>query len=387
MKPIRLLSLIASLCTLMLSSCSLTHVEEFDAQEDQTPLLEEPSFANVDATPNAITPEMLKPPTKPFVLGPNDKIDVEIVDDGDTREELTVSPDGRIYYSLLPGMVVQGRSLPQVKADLETGLKQFYRDPIVSITVREIKSQRVWVLGRLNTPGMVPLSRPLRVLDAIALAGGLYSSRFSGTTQELADLDHSYLKRKGKLIPVNFQKLLREGDLSQNVYLEPDDYLCLPSSTSSEVYVLGAVDLPRPVSFSNKMNIVTALATARGAKPTADLSRVIIVRGTLTNPKYATVNLRGIMTGKVKNVRLQPGDIIYVPERATGPLRQGVLLATQSFAQAMGAREGANLVGSGNVGLNLSNDGNLNVAPRVTPENLVDDPDPDPLPLDPPAAP
>jgi protein involved in polysaccharide export with SLBB domain len=65
----------------------------------------------------------------------------------------------------------------------------------------------------------------MTVLEAISKAGGLFTSRFSGTTEELADLHHSMLIRNGKPLAVDFNRLLREGDMSQNIYLRPNDYI------------------------------------------------------------------------------------------------------------------------------------------------------------------
>jgi len=60
----------------------------------------------------------------------------------------------------------------------------------------------------------------------------------AGIGEELADLKHSFVLRQGKLLPVNFNRLLNEGDLAQNIYLEPDDFVYVPAGTARDVYVL-----------------------------------------------------------------------------------------------------------------------------------------------------
>jgi len=209
------------------------------------------------------------------------------------------------------------------------------------VTLREAISQRVWVLGRLNAPGIYPIKQPMRVLDAVSQAGGLFTSRFTGTTEELADLKHSFMIRKGRTLPVDFEKLIRAGDMSQNIYLEPDDYLYLPSSLTNEVYVLGAVSEPRPIGFMNEMNLMSALGRGLGLRPDADLKNVSIIRGSLTDPKIATVNALEIMNGKATNVRLEPGDIVYVP--GPGSISPGGLAreAVNTFVRLVAANEGA----------------------------------------------
>ena len=86
----------------------------------------------------------------------------------------------------------------------------------------------------------------------------------AGIGEELADLKRSFVLRHGKLLPVDFNRLLHEGDLSQNIYLEPDDFVYLPAATARQVYVLGAVTQPRPVPYMEGMTVAGAVASAYG---------------------------------------------------------------------------------------------------------------------------
>lgn len=342
------------------TGCRLIHGPAFDPRTETTPpAADDAAFTAAPAT-GTIRPEWLQPPVKTYTLGPGDKLDIEVLGEEGTRAATFVTPDGKIYYSLLPGITAQGRTLGELQKDLEAGLTTLYRRPRVSVSLTEANSQRIWVLGRLYAPGIYPLKRPMRILDAISLAGGLFAARMTGTTEELADLRHSFIKRKGQHLPVNFEKLIRDGDLSHNIYLEPDDYIYLPSSLSSEVYVFGAVTEPRPVGFMNEMNIMSAIAHVAGALPDADLEHVTIVRGSLVEPKYAVVNVRDIAAGKATNFRLQPGDIVYVPKPGMISLEHYAKVATETFVQVVGANEGANAVGTGiNANIGITPDGKV----------------------------
>lgn len=339
--------------SLLLASCNLTHGPSFDPRGKTGGKGDDPAFSASAAT-DAIAPEWLQAPTKEYTLGPGDKMSIEVLGEPGTLTETFVTPDGKIYYNLVPGLDARGKTTKQVQQELEAALTSLYRRPHVSVTLTEVNSQRVWVLGRLYAPGVYPLKRPMRVLDAISLAGGLFAARMTGTTEELADLKHSYLKRGGKLMPVDFQKLIRDGDLSHNIYLEPNDYIYLPSSLSSEVYVFGAVVEPRPVGFMNEMNIMSAIAHVAGPLPGADMERVTIVRGSLVAPQYAVVNVHDIAAGKATNFRLQPGDIVFVPKPGRLSVEHYVKTATETFTQVVGVREGSNAFGHGgtvNVGI------------------------------------
>ena len=211
------------------------------------------------------------------------------------------------------------------------------------------------MLGRLNTPGIYPLETPMTVVDAITRAGGLYTAQFTGTTEELADLRHSFLMRHGKLMPVNFNRLIHEGDMSQNVYLEPDDFVYLPSALASEVYVLGAVNGPRTVSFKDQVTLSSAIANARGTTPEAWLREVVIVRGSLTEPQYAVVNFLDILKGRAPEVALQPRDIVYVPDHPLGMWQNAINTVVDTFVRTVAANEGIRAGGGGsNIGVGVS---------------------------------
>ena len=308
-----------------------------------------------NASTNHLKPEWLKPSTKPFQLGPGDKVELEVLGKAGSRTATFVCPDGKIYFDLLPGLEVWGLTLPETKQMLERELATYYARPQLSVTLTAVESKRVWVLGRLNKSGVYPLSGPMTIIEAISRAGGLFTSRFGGTTEELADLNHSFIVRGGEMLPVNFQKLLRAGDTSHNLYLEPDDFIYVPSSLSSEVYVLGAVNGPRPVGYVDNMTLTTAIAKALGTQPQAQLSQVAIVRGSLSEPKIAVVDFKAIVTGHAPDVRLEARDVVYVPFSPYRTLERYAKLITDTFVRTVAANEGGRAVDSKYGGVGVSN--------------------------------
>ncbi|MEI8341053.1 MAG: SLBB domain-containing protein [Verrucomicrobiota bacterium] len=292
------------------------------------------------STGKKIPADLLKPPKEVFKLGVSDKLDIEIMQETGSRQECRVMPDGNLYFNALHGVQAAGLTVPELKVKLETGLKEMYRNPQVSIILRGVSSQRVWVLGRVNTPGLYPIDGPMTVLEAISKAGGLFSSRFSGSTEELADLHHSFLVRNGEFVPVDFYRLLREGDSSQNIYLRNGDYIYLPSSLSQEVYILGAVKQPKAIGFSDQVTLVSAISGAKGLLPNAYSQRIIIVRGSLASPKVATVNLVDILAGKQPDVLLEPRDIVWIPNSPWDRIEQYTNLVINTFVRTVAANAG-----------------------------------------------
>ena len=335
-------SLVAALALLTACQSTGAHSKKATASVKGTA---EASFSKT-STGEPINPAWRSAPKEAFRLGPGDVLELEIIGDGTTRATTTVGADGKIYYYLLPGTTVAGLTLPETKALLEKQLLTFVRKPDLSITLRTVASKRVWVLGRLNTPGIFPLTSPMTVVEAISRAGGLFTSRMSGTTEELADLHHSFLIRNGKPIAIDFNRLLREGDMSQNIYLQPDDYIYLPSALSKEVQILGAVKSPRPIGFMDQVTLVSAISSAGGPDAGAQLSHVAIVRGSLTQPDIAIVDLGAILSGKQPDVKLEPRDIVYVPTASFQSLSRYAGMILDTFVRTVSANEGSRAVNS-----------------------------------------
>jgi polysaccharide export outer membrane protein len=328
-------------------------------------------FQNLDPSPtvvitNRLSPDLLQPPTDLFVLGPGDKLEIEMQGNSSTRAQVTVGIDGKVYFSLLPGVDVAGLTLTQAKARLEQELSKFINQPQISLSLTEVVSKSVWVVGRVNRPGTYTLNGSMTLLDALSVAGGTATSPSIITTQNLADLRHSFIMRQGKALPVDFVRLLQEGDMSQNIYLKPDDFVFLPSSLSQQVYVLGAVKNPRSVAYTDNLTLVSAMANVNGFIPDAYVSHVAILRGSLNQPHITIINYRAILTGKATDVPLEPGDIVYVPLTPYRFLTDYADLIVTSFVQAWSADMGVRLIqGGGSIDLSVPASTGASSAPAV----------------------
>jgi len=314
---------------------------------------------------NEVHPELLQPSTAPFTLGPGDRVEIHLL--GTTNRVVTsVGPDGKIYFYLLPGMDVWGLSLTQTRDLLQKELGKLMTEPQVSVTLREVASKHVWLLGRLTRPGVYPMAAPMSLLEAISLAGGPFSATDQVSLQDLADLRHSFVMRQGQALPVDFHRLLRQGDMSQNIYLRPDDFVYVPSALSQQVYVLGAVVAPRAVPYTDGMTLVSAMSGSAGAATMAwytpgaygvvadaYLSHVAIVRGSLSAPQMSVVDYGAIIKGKAKDVLLEPGDIVYVPNSPFSTLKRYLNTIVNTFITTLAANEGI-AAGGGDVNIGVS---------------------------------
>ncbi|MCB1234940.1 MAG: SLBB domain-containing protein [Verrucomicrobiae bacterium] len=343
----------AALVTVSLGACALPK-KSFDAYDPAEAIDPSPDFENLDLE-REISPEMLSPSAGPYRVGPGDRLAIEIAEVPNTAAQTTVMPDGMLYFDTSGGLNVKGKTLPEISTLLASDLKAEYPTPVVTVNLAEAQSQRFWVLGQVKKPGAYPISTPTPLVEAISKAGGLYSGQNpQGDTQETVDLDRAFLIRSGELVPVDFRSLIEHGDMSQNVYVRAGDYIYLPSIQHRAVYVLGAVRNPGPIYYDTDPTVLSSVALAGGPRQDAVVTKAIVIRGSMTKPRVAVVNIHNIMRGYDPDARLIAGDIVWVPDTAWTYLKnyaQGVLVTA---AQAVAVQEGLAVLGKGNGGAGVT---------------------------------
>lgn len=252
-----------------------------------------------------------------FIFGPEDEMEISVRDEPDLTKKVIVGPDGRISFPLIGTIAAAGRTVEELTVDLEAQLTRFIRKPQVGIIVNAYNSKGYYVLGKVEKPGYYKLRSKADVLRAISEAGGITSpiAASDGTqTIEIADLAGAYMARGNRIIPVNFEKLLIDGDMSQNVRVLANDLIYIPSSLEKKVLVLGEVVNPGSVRFGSEISVMEAIAEAGGfIEDTAVLDDVRLIRGPLCDPTVYRVDVEEILSGTARDVVLQRRDIIYIP--------------------------------------------------------------------------
>jgi protein involved in polysaccharide export with SLBB domain len=216
----------------------------------------------------------------------------------------------------------------------------------------------------------------MTVLEAISLAGGTMSlasyrdQEAAGVGEELADLKRSFVAREGRFLPVDFERLLAEGDLSQNIYLQPDDFIYFPSTVARDVYVLGAVTQPRMVPYRDGMTLAGAISGAYGTLKGAYLSHVAVVRGSLSKPKLSVVDFKRVLKGEAADMALRQGDIVYVPLSPYRFIDHYLEVILNTFVSSAAINEGSRLVGvpsTGAAGVFIPVGSGVSVIPPAAP--------------------
>ncbi|HEX8185733.1 MAG TPA: polysaccharide biosynthesis/export family protein [Blastocatellia bacterium] len=155
-----------------------------------------------------------------YRLGPGDIIGIYIdKHPEDSVERVTVSPVGKIYFPLLGNVTVVGKTLPQLQDYFSTAVAEFIREPRVTLSLLEAQSAKIGILGDVKTPGLMIMTRPLRVLDAITQAGGILD-----TGSQAVSILRQYEDGRVQMLAVDVKKILKgKASPEENAYLRSGD--------------------------------------------------------------------------------------------------------------------------------------------------------------------
>ncbi len=158
-----------------------------------------------------------------YSIQPGDVLLVSVWREPDLQRELLVRPDGGISYPLAGDVIAAGRSVEELQTLVAERLSEVIPNPVVTIAVQQITGSKFYVLGKVNRPGEYPLSRPVDVLQALSLAGGMTS---------FASADQIRILRRNsetlEAIPFEYSDVESGKDLSKVVLLRPGDTVLVP---------------------------------------------------------------------------------------------------------------------------------------------------------------
>ena len=169
-------------------------------------------------------------PGEEYVIGPLDQLQIFVWRNPELSSKVQVRPDGRITTPLINDMPAVGKTPAMLADDLKIALGEYIKDPIVSVIVENFSgtfSQQVRVVGAAEKPASIPYRANMTLLDAMIAVGGL-SEFANGNSARLIRFDRSTGRQKEYTIKL--KRLLKNGDVSANVRLEPGDVIIIPES-------------------------------------------------------------------------------------------------------------------------------------------------------------
>lgn len=159
-----------------------------------------------------------------YRIQPGDVLNISVWKEQDLQADVIVRPDGGLSFPLAGDQVAAGRTVDELRQVLAGKLQKFIPDPVVTVAVKALGGNRVYVVGKVARPGEFPFSRPLDVMQSLSLAGGATS---------FADVNDIRILRRGEngkqvILPFRYDDVSRGRHLEQNVLLQTGDTVVVP---------------------------------------------------------------------------------------------------------------------------------------------------------------
>ena len=243
-------------------------------------------------------------------IGSGDLLEVSIYGVPDFKQEARVNDSGEISLPLAGAVKVGGTTVEDAQEAIAKVLVDggYFRDPHVSVAIKDFASQGVSVLGEVAKPGVYPVMGTRRLYDLFSLAGGL-----TNKAGKLVSITHRDRPSAPESVMMSTDPA---KSVENNVEVFPGDTIVV--SKAGIVYVVG--DVQRPGGFvmenNERMTVLEALALAQGTNRTAALNSARILRRTPSGPEEVKIPLKQIMAAKANDMDLQADDILFVPGSA-----------------------------------------------------------------------
>ncbi|OCQ20186.1 polysaccharide biosynthesis protein [Pseudoalteromonas luteoviolacea] len=327
-------------CVLVMSGCTLIpggHYEGITSGDKTTSLEQDLSKVNIQLIDSTlIRQQKLKADTPPvrstqglnlsdyeYRLGVGDVVTVGVWD----HPELTipaavqrtaefdgfrVQADGTITYAYAPKVPAAGKTVVELREELTKRLSRVIEDPQIDVKVVGFKSQRAYVTGEVNKPGVYPIKEtPLTLIDAINLAGGL---------TERADWQVVTFTRGDHIEKIELDNFYAEGDISQNRLLKHGDVIHVSRNDKRSVYVMGEVNKVGTVEVKRYgLSLAEALSEVGGINErSADANGIFVLRKRDLEKDGIVADVYQLRANNIaalvfaEQFELEPQDIVYV---------------------------------------------------------------------------
>jgi len=246
-----------------------------------------------------------------YVIGAQDVLTITSYDQADMSGKFTVEADGTFTYPMIGRVKAGGLTLRGLEASIKAQLKDegYFRNPQITVAVDTYKSQKVFVVGEVRSPGTYPLSGNINLVEVLARAGSTLP-----TASGEAVIVHAGENAAGPTLPttddakdlvrINLRDL-ENGTVSSNAALKDGDTVFVPRAQS--IYVFGQVNNPGAYAMQQtNTTVLQALSLAGGISDRGSSSRIQVIRIVNGEKKEIKVKLTDVVL---------PGDTVVVRER------------------------------------------------------------------------
>jgi len=275
-----------------------------------------PQNPNIPQSLNQVRPD--------YELGPNDQILIGVPQAQEINQRpFRIDSDGFIDLPLVGQVRASGLTVRGLETVLATRLRDFIRDPQVTITMVQFRSEPVFFLGAFRTPGIYPLQGGRTLVEMLAAVGGLQptASRRIKITRRTENgtipLSNAVEDPDKKIVTaeISLDSLTQNVNPAEDIILKAYDIV--NADIAQPIYVNGEVAKPGAVSLNEQQSIsvTQALSQAGGFTQAASRAKIRVLRPILGTSRRAEieVNLDRINEGKENDLPLLPNDVLFVP--------------------------------------------------------------------------
>lgn len=302
-----------------------------------------PDFNGTTLTPPSASSDSKQPapPQDPVIsvqrVGPEDLLAVSVADSPELTRNFRVSDDGTLALPMMrKRLMVAGKDTPEIEIEIADELvaEQILVQPVVSVSIAELRSRPVSVIGAVRHPITFQATGNITLLDAITRADGL--SDTAGTDILLTRARDPGDAMTGSLVErIPVHQLIDEADPSVNVRLYGGEQIRVPFA--GRVFVLGNVKHSGafPIQDNNQLTVLKVLAESEGLTPYAKKDAFIFRKEAGKADRDAiVVPIKDILNRKAPDVSLQANDILYIPDNAKKRVIEETAIRTFSFGIA-----------------------------------------------------
>ncbi len=253
-----------------------------------------------DEAPTTFAPLDRIPVPANYVLGPSDELLIHVWGKIDLDTRATVDRNGQIFVPTIGSLTVAGLPYEQLQSFLRSAFAKLYKDFDLNVTLGQLRSIQVFVLGSARQPGVYTISSLSTLVNALFASGGPSAT---GTMR------HIQLRRGDRAITeFDLYDLLRRGDKSHDVPLLPGDVIYIPPA-GAQVALIGSVNEPGIYEIKGDEPVASALDDAGGLTNLADEDRVLLER--IENHESRHVESFALDASGMQRV-LRDGDLLRV---------------------------------------------------------------------------
>jgi polysaccharide export outer membrane protein len=259
-----------------------------------------------------------------YVLGADDLLSIRVLQAPELVDKpVRIGLNGSLELPYIGHVRAAGSTIELLKTELESKFTSIIREPQVTISVEEFRSQPVSILGAVNTPGVHQIRGKKTLVEVLSLAGGLHQD--AGNSIKITrhmewgpiPLPSAIQDSTGQFSigSVDLRALMQAKDPTVNILVLPDDVISVPRAEM--IYVVGEVIKTGGFILNEResMSLLEALSLAGGLNHEASpqSARILRIKRGNTDRTEIPVNLKKVLAGQAQDVQLLPEDILFIP--------------------------------------------------------------------------